>query len=59
MSQASSRRRDLTNGFAKLGNSMGRPRISGIKNRSIQEAMAAAARTAARIAASNGKKKSK
>lgn len=54
--QAKAKRRKMRNGYAHLGNSLKRPTVSGLKMRSVKEAIAAAARTAARMAqASKGK----
>jgi hypothetical protein len=41
----------LTNNYGEMGGALGRPKYAGIKSRSIQEAIAAARRTAAREAA--------
>lgn len=47
----------IKNGYAAMGNSRGRPRHKGASNRSVAESIAAARRTAARIAAASSKKK--
>ncbi len=55
--QAKSKRRKMRNGYAHMGNSLSRPRISGQSFRSVAESIAAARVTAARVAAASKKKK--
>jgi hypothetical protein len=43
-------------GYSAMGNALGRPKITGHKNRSVADSIAAARRTAARIAAASKKK---
>ena len=54
--QAKAKRRQMRNGYAHLGNALGRrPRISGVSYRSVAESIARARATAVREA--NAKKK--
>lgn len=55
--QAKRKRRQMRNGFAHLGNSMRRPRISGTAYRTVAESIAAERNAAARAAAATRTKK--
>lgn len=55
--QAKSKRNKMRNGFACMGNSLRRPRISGMSYRTVSESIAAARNAAAREAKSKVKKK--
>lgn len=54
--QAKAKRSKMRNGYAHMGSSLKRPAVAGLKHRSVKEAIAAAAATAARMTkASKGK----
>lgn len=55
--QAKAARRKMRNGYAHLGSSLRRPRISGISHRSVAESINAARLAAAREAKAKSKKK--
>ena len=55
--QAKRKRRQMRSGYAYLGNSMRRPRISGTSHRTIAESIAAEQNAAARARAMSGTKK--
>jgi hypothetical protein len=56
MSQSGAARRNLTNGYARMGKSMQRPRIKGASMRSVSESIQAARNAAARAAKITKKK---